>query len=67
MTELDIVGRVPRNEKDEVVVRSGTYWNIEVVDIRWSKNDKPTHKGVRLNREEAKLLLQILRRELDEN
>lgn len=66
MTELNIVGRVVRNEKDEVIVRSGIYWNIPVVDIRWSKQDKPTHKGVRLNRDEAKLLLEILRRELDE-
>ncbi len=66
MSELNIIGRVVRNEKDEVVVRSGIYWNIPVVDIRWSLFDKPTHKGVRLNRDEAKLLLEILKRELDE-
>lgn len=66
MSELNIIGRVVRNESDEVIVRSGVYWNIPVIDIRWSKSDKPTHKGVRLNREEAKLLLEILRSELDE-
>lgn len=66
MSELNIIGRVVRNESDEVIIRSGVYWNIPVIDIRWSKSDKPTHKGVRLNREEAKLLLEILRSELDE-
>ena len=66
MSELNIVGRVVRNESDEVIIRTGIYWNIPVVDIRWSRSDKPTHKGVRLNRDEAKLLLEILKRELDE-
>ncbi len=66
MSELSIIGRVVRNENDEVIIRSGVYWNIPVIDIRWSKGDKPTHKGVRLNREEARLLLEILRGELDE-
>lgn len=66
MSELQVIGRVVRNEKDEVIIRSGVYWNIPVLDIRWSRNDKPTHKGIRVNREEAKLLLEILRRELDE-
>lgn len=65
MTELEIVGRIVRNSTDEVIVKTGTYWNIEVVDIRWFKNNKPT-KGIRLNKEEAKLLLDILRRELDD-
>lgn len=65
MSELQIVGRIVRNSTDEVIVKTGTYWNIEVVDIRWFKNNKPT-KGIRLNKEEAKLLLDILRRELDD-
>jgi len=65
LTELEIVGRIVRNSTDEVIVKTGTYWNIEVVDIRWFKNNKPT-KGIRLNKEEAKLLLDILRRELDD-
>ena len=38
---------------------------LEVLDIRWFKSDKPTNKGVRLNMEEAKMLLDILRREID--
>lgn len=65
MTELQVVGRIVRNSTDEVIVKTGTYWNIEVVDIRWFKNNKPT-KGIRLNKDEAKLLLDILRRELDD-
>ena len=62
---LAITGRIVRNSKDEVIVKTGKYWNTDVVDIRWHTEDKPTRKGIRLNREEAKLLLDILRRELD--
>lgn len=67
MTELKVVGRVIRNEKDEIIVKRGIYWNIEVLDIRWFLNDKPTRKGIRLNLEEAKMLYEILRRELNED
>lgn len=67
MTELNVIGRIIRNEKDEIIVKRGTYWNIEVLDIRWFLNDKPTRKGIRLNLEEAKMLYEILRREIDED
>ena len=60
------IGVIPRNEKNVLKVRKGTYWNIEVIDIRWFTNDKISRKGVRVNREEARLLLNLLRRELDE-
>ena len=50
----------------ECKIKKGKYWNIEVLDIRWFKDNKPTNKGIRLNMEEAKLLLSILRREIDE-
>ena len=43
----------------------GKYWNIEVVDIRWYNSDKPTNKGIRLNREEAKTLLDISNKGLE--
>ena len=56
------IGVIPRNEKDVLKVRKGTYWNIEVIDIRWFTNDKISRKGVRVNREEARLLLNLLRR-----
>jgi len=61
---MEIKGRIVRNASDEVLVKRGIYWNIEVMDIRWYKNDKPT-KGIRLNIEEAKTLLNILKRELE--
>lgn len=65
MSELKVVGTVARNSVEEVVVQSGKYWNIEVIDIRWNKNGKPSHKGIRLNKEEAREILNILRRELE--
>ncbi len=65
MSDLKIIGRVVRNESDEVIVKSGDYWNIPIIDIRWWKKDKPTKSGIRVNVEEAKLLLDILRRELE--
>jgi hypothetical protein len=65
--EFEIIGRIVRNAHDEVLVKSGTYWNIEVIDIRWFKDDKPTNKGIRINKEEATRLLKILGRELNEN
>jgi len=67
LSDLKITGRIIRNEKDEIIVKRGIYWNIEVFDIRWFLNDKPTRKGIRLNLEEAKMLYEILRRELDED
>ena len=67
MSDLKITGRIIRNEKDEVIVKRGNYWNIEVFDIRWFLNDKPTRKGIRLNLGEARMLFEILRREFDED
>ncbi len=64
--ELEVKGTIVRNAELDCKIKRGVYWNIEVVDIRWYRNDKPTNKGIRLNVDEAKLLLQILRRELDE-
>lgn len=64
--ELETAGRVIRNEKDEIIVKTGKYWNIEVLDIRWYSEDKPTRKGIRMNKEEARMLLKILKRELNE-
>ena len=64
LSDLETKGTIARNATEEILVKRGNYWNIEVVDIRWHKNGKPT-KGIRLNTEEAKLLLSILRRELE--
>lgn len=64
--ELEVKGTIVRDAQQDCKIKMGKYWNIEVLDIRWYKNDKPTNKGIRMNVEEAKLLLQILRRELDD-
>ena len=64
--ELEFIGTIVRDALMECKVKKGKYWNIEVLDIRWFKDNKPTNKGIRLNMEEAKLLLSILRRELYE-
>jgi len=66
VSEMPIVGRVIRDSTQEILVKRGVYWNIEVIDIRWFRNGKPTNKGIRLNMEEAKTLLNILRSELDD-
>ncbi len=66
LSELEQIGRVVRNSNEEVVIQCGKYWNIDIVDIRWFKGDKPTSKGIRLNRDEAVKVLNLLRRELDE-
>ena len=64
--DLEVKGIIVRDANMECKIKRGKYWNIEVLDIRWFKNDKPTNKGIRLNMEEAKLLLNILRREINE-
>ena len=64
--ELEVKGIIVRDAQLDCKIKRGIYWNLDVMDIRWYRNDKPTNKGIRLNVEEAKLLLQILRRELDE-
>ena len=64
--ELEVKGTIVRDAIMECKVKRGKYWNIEVLDIRWFRSDKPTNKGVRMNIEEARMLLDILRRELDE-
>lgn len=66
LSELEQIGRVVRNSNEEVIIQCGKYWNIDIVDIRWFKGDKPTSKGIRLNRDEAIKVLNLLRRELDE-
>ena len=64
--ELEVIGTIVRDAVTDCKIKKGKYWNIEVLDIRWFRNDKPTNKGIRLNVDEAKLLLDILRRELDD-
>jgi len=65
LSDLETKGTIARNATDEILVKRGNYWNIEVFDVRWYSNDKPTRKGIRMNIEEAKILLKILERELE--
>jgi len=64
--DFEIKGTIARNSTDEILIKTGEYYNIKVLDIRWHSNNKPTRKGIRLNMEEAKKLLNVLKRVLDE-
>ena len=58
----EVKGRIARSAVDEIMVKTGTYWNIPIVDIRWHNGDKPTRKGIRINMTELKHLVNILGR-----
>tara|TARA_R110000787_G_scaffold159201_2_gene272973 strand:+ start:435 stop:638 length:204 start_codon:yes stop_codon:yes gene_type:complete len=64
--DFETKGTIARNSTDEILVKTGEYYNIKVLDIRWHSNGKPSRKGIRLNMEEAKTLLNILKRVLNE-
>tara|TARA_R110000822_G_scaffold212835_1_gene348149 strand:- start:8664 stop:8870 length:207 start_codon:yes stop_codon:yes gene_type:complete len=66
MSQLDFFGEIPRNSEDSIKVFHGQYWKIEVIDFRWYKNDKPTKKGIRINKEEATVLYRMLGQILEE-
>jgi hypothetical protein len=63
--DWELLGRIPRSTTDEWKITSGTYWNLDVVDIRLHHNDRPTKKGIRLNMEEIRILKQILEKVRD--
>ena len=58
---LDFEGRVVRDETHQIKIHQGTYYRKQVVDIRWYKDDKPTRKGIRLNKLEFKTMLKLLK------
>ena len=60
MTDDELLGRIPRDAKNEFKVTRGRYWNTDYVDIRLYENNKPTKKGARLNLDELMVLKQIL-------
>jgi hypothetical protein len=64
--DFETKGTIARNSTDEILVKTGEYYNIKVLDIRWHSNNKPTRKGIRLNMEEAKKLLNVLERIINE-
>ena len=59
-TEWELLGRIPRDSKNEWKVTKGVYWKLDVVDIRLYKDDVATYTGIRLNLEEIKVLQEIL-------
>ena len=65
--KMNIVARFPRSATTELVVQEGEYWIIEVIDIRWFNEGKPTRKGIRINKDELGNLLKILNKIGDEN
>lgn len=46
--------RIARDASNEMIVRTGNFYNIDIVDIRWFVNSQPTKKGIRMNIEEMK-------------
>tara|TARA_A100001201_G_scaffold112786_1_gene96613 strand:- start:1576 stop:1812 length:237 start_codon:yes stop_codon:yes gene_type:complete len=62
-----IIVRVPRNGNEELTVRTGNYWNVDIVDIRWYANGTPTKKGVRMNMEEMKDVAKALNKIIERN
>ena len=58
----ELKGRIARSAVDEIMVKTGTYWNIPIVDIRWHNDGKPTRKGIRINMTELRHLANILGR-----
>ena len=60
--DFEVKRRIPRTATQEIKIKTGTYWNIPIVDIRWYDGDKPTRKGIRINMTELKHLANILGR-----
>ena len=44
----------------EMIVKKGQYYKIDVVDVRWYTNGKPSRKGIRMNMDELDVLLKGL-------
>lgn len=63
---LEFQGRVVRDANNDMRIHQGQYYGIDVLDIRWYKNDKPSRKGIRMNMKEAKVLLLRLNKLLEE-
>ncbi len=66
MKDERIIARFPRNASQELMVRTGNYWNISIVDMRWYENGNPTRKGVRVNIDEAKKLVRALQKAVED-
>ena len=62
MNNEKIIARIPRSATQELVVRTGEYWNIPIVDMRWYNNGSISRKGLRVNMKEARTLLRSLQK-----
>ena len=49
-----IIARIPRDASNELIIRTGEYWKLHIVDMRWHINGHPTKKGIRMNMDEMK-------------
>lgn len=58
--KFSTIGRIIRNATSECQIRVGSYWKIDVVDIRWYSDGQPTRKGVRINMDELPTLIKAL-------
>jgi len=67
MNNEKIIARIPRSATQELVVRTGEYWNIEIVDMRWYNNGSVSRKGLRVNMEEAITLVRALEKIVGKN
>ena len=65
--KFEVVARVPRNATSEMLIKKGNYWNIDVLDVRWYSNGKPTKKGIRMNLEEAEIVMKAIKKIIDVN
>ena len=65
LKDEEVRGRIARSAVDEIMVKTGRYWNIDIVDIRWYKDGKHTSKGIRINKTELEHLYNILGRIVD--
>ena len=62
MKDEKIIARMPRNARQELVVRTANYWNIDIIDIRWYENGNPTNKGIRINIDETDKFLRAIKK-----
>lgn len=62
MKEEKLVARITRSATQEIQIKTGEYWNIPIIDIRWYNDGLPTKKGVRINHQELETLIQALER-----
>jgi len=67
MEDEKIIARIPRSASNECLIKTFTYWNKKVVDVRWYSNGKPSSKGFRCNMDEAKTLALALNKIIGDN